>query len=60
MTGIEAANEILGRPEGTGIIKLKPDEPHVSFGRDGLSAAKTLIGLGDAERAPSLVDFLVM
>ena len=60
VTGIEAANEILGRPEGTGIIKLKPDEPHVSFGRDGLLAAKTVLGLGDANRAPSLVDFLAI
>lgn len=60
VTGIEAANEILGRPEGTGIIKLQPDELHVSFGRDGLSAAKTVLGLGDAKRAPSLVDFLAI
>jgi uncharacterized protein with NAD-binding domain and iron-sulfur cluster len=58
VSGIEAANLILGRPDGTGIIPLSPDETHVAAGRKALSAAKTFVGFGDASRAPSLVDFL--
>lgn len=58
VTGIEAANSILGREEGSGIVPLPADEPHVALGRTAVSTAKTIIGLGDAKRAPSLVDFL--
>ncbi|KAL7541867.1 hypothetical protein ACHAXR_011310 [Thalassiosira sp. AJA248-18] len=58
VTGIEAANLILGREGGNGIIPLSADEPHVALGRTALSAAKTFFGFGDAQRAPSLVDFL--
>ncbi|KAL9189919.1 hypothetical protein ACHAXT_009594 [Thalassiosira profunda] len=58
VTGIEAANQILGRKEGTGIIPLEPDEPHVVLGREALNAAKTVVGRGDRWRAPSLADFL--
>lgn len=58
VTGIEAANLILGRPDGSGIVPLSADEPHVALGRTALSTAKALVGTGDASRAPSLVDFL--
>ncbi|KAL7550456.1 hypothetical protein ACHAWF_017754 [Thalassiosira exigua] len=58
VTGVEVANLILGREEGTGIIPLPADEPHVALGRTFLSSAKTLVGLGDAKKAPSLVDFV--
>ena len=56
--GVEAANLILGRDEGYGIIPLSPNEPHVTIGRTVLSAAKTVVGLGDEKNAPSLVDFI--
>jgi uncharacterized protein with NAD-binding domain and iron-sulfur cluster len=58
VTGIEAANAILGRPANTDIIPLSVDEPHVAFGRLMMSIGKTLFGQGDPSRAPSLVDFL--
>lgn len=58
VTGIEAANLMLERDEGTGVIPLLDDQPHVAFGRNSLTTAKTIVGLGDATRAPSLVDFL--
>ncbi len=57
VTGVEAANSILGRKDGTGIVPLSPDEPHVALGRIAVRAAKTMLGLGDALRAPSIVDF---
>lgn len=58
VTGIEAANSILGRNEGHGIIPLPSDEAHVALGRTLLSTGKTILGLGDAKRVPSFVDFL--
>ena len=58
VTGIEAANSILNRREGTGILKLIPDEPHVALGRTAVRAVKTMLGLGNASRAPSFVDFI--
>ena len=58
VTGIEAANLVLGRKNGYGILSLQSDEPHVAFGRNALSTAKSIVGFGDAKRAPSLVDFL--
>ena len=51
VTGVEAANAILGRPADDGIEPLKPDEAHVAAGRQAVAAAR---GIG----APSLVDFL--
>ena len=57
VTGIEAANSISDRKEGTGIVPLSPDEPHVALGRTAVRAAKTILGLGDASRAPSFIDF---
>mmetsp|Transcript_5913 Transcript_5913/g.9872 ORF Transcript_5913/g.9872 Transcript_5913/m.9872 type:complete len:602 (-) Transcript_5913:325-2130(-) len=58
VSGIEAANLILSRQEGSGIIPLPSDEPHVALGRSALTLAKTIVGRGDPNKAPSLVDFL--
>lgn len=58
VTGMEAANSILGRPVDTDVIPLSKDEPHVAFGRSLVSVGKTVLGRGDPSRAPSLVDFL--
>jgi uncharacterized protein with NAD-binding domain and iron-sulfur cluster len=58
VSGIEAANKILERSDGSGIIPLSADEPHVALGRSALTLAKMVAGFGDASRAPSLVDFL--
>jgi hypothetical protein len=58
VSGIEAANLILSRREGSGIIPLPNDEPHVALGRSALALAKTFLGRGDANKAPSLVDFV--
>jgi hypothetical protein len=51
LTGIETANSILNR-EGTGIVTLIPDEPHVAIDRTAVRAAKTMLGLRDALRIP--------
>jgi len=58
VTGIEAANAILGRNGDEGIIQLEADEPHVNAGRIASSAFRSLLGGGDASKGPSLVDFL--
>ncbi|KAL7518190.1 hypothetical protein ACHAWX_003040 [Stephanocyclus meneghinianus] len=58
VTGIEAANRILGRKGGYGIIPLAADEPHVSLGRELFSAAKSLARVTSAPKTPSIVDFL--
>lgn len=58
VTGIEAANAILGRKTNENIIPLPKDEPHVAAGRSAVSTLKKLVGFGDPSRAPSLVDFL--
>ena len=58
VTGVEAANSILGRAVNTDVIPLETDEPHVAFGRSLVSFGKSVIGQGDPSRAPSLVDFL--
>ncbi|KAL7509533.1 hypothetical protein ACHAXN_006505 [Cyclotella atomus] len=58
VTGIEAANKILNRKDGFGIVPLNADEPHVALGRGVLAAAKSLAVLGGAKREPSIVDFL--
>jgi hypothetical protein len=57
VTGMEAANSILGRRGGTGIVPLSPDELQVALRRTAVRAAKTMLGLGGASRAPSIVDF---
>lgn len=53
MTGLEAANAILGRPAGHGIVPLDKDEPHVMAGRKAVGAVRGLLG----ERTPSLATF---
>merc|ERR1712129_616061 len=53
VTGIEAANAILSRPAGRGIVPLDEDEPHVMAGRKAVGAVRGLLG----ERAPSVADF---
>jgi len=58
VTGKQAANVIAGRDMDEGVVPLKPDEAHVAAGRTALSFARTVVGGGDKERAPSLVDFL--
>ncbi|KAL3782397.1 hypothetical protein HJC23_005445 [Cyclotella cryptica] len=58
VTGIEAANRILGRKDGYGIIPLEADEPHVSFGRELFSVAKSVAGMTIVPKYPSIVDFL--
>ena len=58
VTGIEAANAILGRKTNENIIPLPKDEPHVAAGRSAVSTLKKLVGFGDPSRAPSIVDFL--
>jgi uncharacterized protein with NAD-binding domain and iron-sulfur cluster len=58
VSGIEVANLILSRREGTGIIPLSAEEPHVALGRSAVKIGKTLVGFGDASKAPSLADFL--
>lgn len=58
VTGMEAANSILDKPVDADIIPLSADEPHVAFGRSIVSIGKTLLGQGDASKAPSLIDFL--
>jgi hypothetical protein len=52
LTGIEVANSILNRIEGTGIVTLIPDEPNVAIDRTAVRAAKTMLGLRDALRIP--------
>jgi uncharacterized protein with NAD-binding domain and iron-sulfur cluster len=54
VTGMEAANAILGRPAMHGIVPLDEDEPHVAAGRKAVSAARSVLG----DRTPSLADFL--
>jgi uncharacterized protein with NAD-binding domain and iron-sulfur cluster len=58
VTGIEAANLIVGKDSSDDIIPLSPDEIHVAAGRKAIAASKTFLGQGNPSRAPSLVDFL--
>ena len=58
VTGQQAANVIDGRAADDGVVPLKPDEAHVAAGRTAVTAARSLLGAGDAKRGPSLVDFL--
>lgn len=58
VTGIEASNCIRGKSLSEGVIPLPKDEPHVALGRTLVSQFRTLLGAGEKNRAPSLVDFL--
>mmetsp|Transcript_1872 Transcript_1872/g.4253 ORF Transcript_1872/g.4253 Transcript_1872/m.4253 type:complete len:341 (+) Transcript_1872:714-1736(+) len=59
VTGIEASNCIRGKSLSEGVIPLAKDEPHVALGRTAVSQFRTLLGAGEKNRAPSLVDFLL-
>ena len=58
VTGIEAANSILGRSNNYGIIQLPKDEVHVAIGRTAVTTGKRILGFGNSSKAPSLADFL--
>lgn len=58
VTGIEAANLLMGRSVDQGVLPVPADEVHVKFGKQIFAAMKTMIGGGDAFKGPSLVDFL--
>jgi uncharacterized protein with NAD-binding domain and iron-sulfur cluster len=57
VTGLEAANLILGQPVEKGVLPVAADEPHVKLGKDLVAMAKTIIGGGDPSKGPSLTDF---
>jgi len=62
VTGLQAANSILGRPIDECVVPLKTDEPHVATGRAASKLVRSLLkapfkAVG-AERGPTLVDFL--
>lgn len=59
VTGIEASNIIRGKRLSEGVIPLPKDEPHVALGRSAVSTFRSIIGAGEKDRAPSLVDFLL-
>jgi len=53
VTGVEAANAVLGRSPDHGIVPLRKDEPHVAVGRDAVRALRGVLG----EMTPSLASF---
>ncbi|CAB9525521.1 chloroplastic/chromoplastic [Seminavis robusta] len=57
VTGIEAANAILGKPPKANILPVAADELHVQLGKKIVNLSKSLLGRGDPWKAPSLVDF---
>lgn len=57
VTGMEAANAILGNPKDHNILPVAADELHVQAGKTIVNFAKTLLGKGDPWKGPSLVDF---
>lgn len=59
VTGIEAANSVLGRAPDRGILPLAADELHVRFGKEAVKIARNIIsGPKKDSGRPSLVDFL--
>jgi len=60
VTGIQAANLLLGQPVDKGILPFGKDEAHVKLGRDLISGFKKLLvgSTVDPAKGPSLVDFL--
>jgi uncharacterized protein with NAD-binding domain and iron-sulfur cluster len=58
VTGVEAANLLMGRPVDQGVLPVPADEVHVKFGKQVFATMKTMIGGGDVSKGPSLVDFL--
>jgi uncharacterized protein with NAD-binding domain and iron-sulfur cluster len=58
VTGVQAANLLMGRPVDQGVLPVPADEVHVKFGKQVFAMMKTMIGGGDVSKGPSLVDFL--
>uniref|UniRef100_A0A7S4QRH2 Amine oxidase domain-containing protein n=1 Tax=Alexandrium monilatum TaxID=311494 RepID=A0A7S4QRH2_9DINO len=58
VTGIEAANAILGRRPDHGVKPLKPTEPHVQAGRAAVKLLRGALSGGKEGKGPSLADFL--
>jgi uncharacterized protein with NAD-binding domain and iron-sulfur cluster len=58
VTGIEAANAILGKSPTANILPMAADELHVQLGKRIVNLAKSVLGRGDPWKAPSLADFL--
>lgn len=58
VTGMEAANLLLGRPVDQGVLPVAADEAHVKIGKSVVAMVKRIIGGGDVSKGPSLVDFL--
>jgi uncharacterized protein with NAD-binding domain and iron-sulfur cluster len=61
VTGMEAANLVLGRPVDEGVIPVAADEAHVKLGKDLVTLGKKLLvgPNGDVSSAPSLAEFLL-
>jgi len=58
VTGIEAANAILGRTADTDVIPLRPAEPHVEAGRVASKLLRGVLSGGNMDKAPSLANFM--
>jgi uncharacterized protein with NAD-binding domain and iron-sulfur cluster len=62
VTGLEAANLILGRPIDHGVLPVAADEVHVKFGKDLFALVRSVLSGGDSAKGRksgfSLVDFL--
>jgi len=58
VTGRQAANLALGRPRDDGVLPIGADEVHVKLGKELVVGVKTVLGLGDPTKAPSLVDIV--
>ena len=57
VTGIEAANLIMGKNKGDGIFPLPKDELHVAIGRSTIATIRLILGTGCRTKSPSLLDF---
>jgi uncharacterized protein with NAD-binding domain and iron-sulfur cluster len=61
VTGIQAANLLLGRPQDYGVLPIAEDEVHVKIGRTFVTGFKKLAGEAARKglpKVPSLVDFV--
>jgi len=58
VTGMQAANELLGREVDEGVVPLQPTEPHVAAGRSATKLLRGALGLGNEQMGPSLGNFL--